>query len=266
MDYSDIRKDGYKVQGYTRTNKDIVLSAYKKGYNSRLYVYDIKSQKLKDVVSLDHKSHVGGVTYDNKNDILFVTGTGGSLYAYKNKSYKKIDTDIKIDGITPNNMATLYYFEGVLYTSTFGIRSHLIKIKYEAQKDFIKEIETKEIAKLGLAVQGLAIYKNYLVSSQSYGKNNKSRLITYDMDNKMKVLNKRNVVHSGLEGIYSDNEGNLTGVFEFGKQTIQNFGKIELFKYAARGFTPINKSKIFFGTILFELDRKKKRKKFKNLD
>ena len=266
MDYSDIRNDGYKVQGYTRTNKDIVLSAYKHGHNSRLYIYDIKSSKLKDVIQLSHKAHVGGVTYDSKNDILFVTGTGGALYAYKNKTYKEIDTDIKIDGITPNNMATLYYINGILYTSTFGIRSHLIKIEYEYKKDFVKEKETKKIANLGLAVQGLAIYKNYLVTSQSYGKNNKSRLITYDMDNNMKVLNKRNVIHSGLEGIYSDEEGNLTGVFEFGKQSIQNFGKIELFKYSARGFTPINKSKILFGTIMFELDRKKKRKKIKNLD
>ena len=266
MDYSDIVKDGYKVQGYTRTKKDIILSAYKKGHNSRLYIYDQSSHKLKDVVTLNHKAHVGGVTYDPKNDCIFVTGSKGRLHAYKDKSFKEIETDIKIDGITPNNMATIFYFNGDLYTSTFGIRSHLIKIEYEFKKDFIKEIETKEIAKIGLAVQGIALYKDYLVASQSYGKNNKSRLITYDLANKMKVLSRRNVIHSGLEGIYVDNDGNLTGVFEFGKQSIQNFGNIELFKYSARGFTPINKSKMLFGTLLFEINRKKKRKKFKNLD
>ena len=265
MNYDDIKKDLYKVQGYTKTKKDIILSAYRKGHNSRLYIYDNKSFKLKDVFEMDHKAHVGGVTYDEKNSLVFVTGTSGKLHVYKYGSYKEIPNDITVEEITPYNMATIYCFNGKLYASTFGIRSKLIEIEYKVNKNNIEMLSCMKIANLGTAVQGLAFYKDYLVTSISYGKNNKSRLITYDRNN-MKVLNKRNVIHSGLEGIYSDEEGNLTGVFEFGKQEVQNFGKIELFKYAARGFTPINKSRILFGTFLFEMERKRKRKKSKNLD
>lgn len=265
MNYGDIRKDLYKVQGYTKTKKDIILSAYKKGHYSRLYIYDNESHKLKDVVEMKHKAHVGGVTYDDKNNIVFVTGSNGTLHAYKYNSYKELDNNITVQEITQHNMATICFFEGKLYVSTFGIRSKLIEIEYKINKNKVEMVSCRKVSHLGTAVQGLAFYKNYLVTSISYGKNNKSRLITYDRDN-MKVLNKRNVIHSGLEGIYSDEEGNLSGVFEFGKQEIQNFGKIELFKYAARGFTPINKSKILFGTFMFEIERKKKRKKSKNLD
>ena len=90
VDYSNIIKDGYTVQGYTiidqsknkNGNNKVLITAYKKGENSRLYFYDKTTGKLDSTVILTNSDHVGGATFDSENQILWVTGSDGKVHSY----------------------------------------------------------------------------------------------------------------------------------------------------------------------------------------
>lgn len=263
MDYSNIRQEKYIVQGYTVIDDEIVISAYNPGDPSKLYFYDKNKEKFKRSVTLNSKAHVGGVTYDDKNKIIFVTGSLGRVMSFNKKDLKPIKNNISLEGITNINMATIYYHNKKLYAATFGIRGKLFEIEYEYNKEEITLKSIKQIFKTGLATQGIAFYKNYLVVSSSYGKGVKSKLSIYDKDKNYKLVNKRTVVQSGLEGIYMDKEGFLTGIFEFGKQQVKNFGHIEALKINTQRYSPINNTKMFLGTAAFEYNRNKKNKQKK---
>ena len=263
MDYSNIRKEKYIVQGYTVIDNEIVISAYNPGDPSKLYFYDKKSGKLKKDVILNSKAHVGGVTYDDKNKIIFVTGSLGRVLSYTKKELKPIKNNISLEGITNINMATIYYHNKKLYAATFGLRGKLFEIEYEYKNDEITLKSINQIFKTGLATQGIAFYKNYLVVSSSYGKGVKSRLTIYDINKGYKLINKRTVVQSGLEGIYMDKDGMLSGVFEFGKQEVKNFGHIDALKINTKNFSLVNNTKMFIGTAAFEYNRNKKNKQKK---
>lgn len=70
------------VQGFTKTEKELVVSAYSKaeGQDSILYVMDLGGKLLK-LVDLKFRAHTGGIAYDKERDLLWVTGPEGKVYA-----------------------------------------------------------------------------------------------------------------------------------------------------------------------------------------
>lgn len=159
FDTSEISKDGYTVQGFTYTNDKMLVSAYKKDYLSIIYVYD-KTGKLEGKIYTDTIAHVGGLTYDYNNGILFMSDKNGKTVAYdyqklmqkqtKDSNYiislvdktkinikKKIDTselkannDVRIDNnIAVNNLtkvgknSTMYSFNDKIYVATYDTDS-----------------------------------------------------------------------------------------------------------------------------------------------
>lgn len=85
-----------KIQGYTETDKFIYISSHSSedGKGSRIYVYDKKTMnhlgfiRIADFDNKDNpknNAHVGGITYDKDNDILYVTDHDGKIVAYNNK-------------------------------------------------------------------------------------------------------------------------------------------------------------------------------------
>ena len=149
-----------KTQGYTETDNFVYITSHYKGNNSRIYVYDKETGEALGYIELNNRSHVGGITYDKENNIIYVTGSGGNILAYDNniienyinsfkdyeidgKKIKRTGKDVKLVsfsdediennvmisseislGIGSKNAATTYYYEDTLYVASFRQESY----------------------------------------------------------------------------------------------------------------------------------------------
>lgn len=93
LNYENIYKDGFVPQGITVVGNQVFITAYSKNEeNSRIYVYE--DGKCQYRVALDTDAHVGGVTYDEKNKVLLVTGSKGAINAYSVDVMKMLANDL----------------------------------------------------------------------------------------------------------------------------------------------------------------------------
>ena len=239
--------DGFIVQGLCVADEYYIISAYsKKRSKSRLYFYEKNNSNYLGFIILDNSSHVGGVTYDYKNNVLFVTGFRGAINAYNFLELKNllINNDYVVDlnkydlnniNIKCNNFnisklfednvsaATIYYYEDFLYVATCSCNGSLVKCELNFSID-MKSLSVKMkilTDDLPSCVQGLVMftYNNYLflVLSQSYGRV-KSNLKLYKLiNNDLIFIGQKRLNYIGLEGIEIDNLGNILCVFENGK-------------------------------------------------
>ncbi len=243
IDYSNIKKDKYTVQGLTIIDNMFFISAYKKNDYSRLYVYNEKHYLGK--IILENKYHVGGLSFDQKNNIIFVTGSAKSISSYNYLKIKKLiknNFTININDnkhiIISNNLktpfraASLFVYKGFIYITKFDLKTRLAKVKYEYIKGTIVE---KNIVDLGIiddsfCVQGLCFYKNNLYLSSSLG-TVKSVISIYDKN--LKLINRRMIKQLGMEGIIIK-KNNLYSVYEMGKQKISIHSLINLNRFKTK--------------------------------
>ncbi len=233
IDYSNIKNDKYVVQGLTIIDNLFFISAYKKNSLSRIYVYS-ENEFLGKII-LDNKWHVGGISFDKKNNIIFVTGSAKSISTYNYTKIKKyikknfvldlnehLDLMIKNNLTTPFRAATLYIYKGYIYITKFDIHTKIAKIKYEYNKKDIKEIKVIDLGTINnsFCVQGICFYKNELYLSSSLGAI-KSVISVYDKN--FKLVNRRMINQMGIEGIIINNN-ELYAVYEMGKPTISVHG------------------------------------------
>lgn len=241
IDYSNIKKDKYVVQGLTIIDNLFFISAYKKNNLSRIYVYN-ENECLGKII-LDNKWHVGGISFDKKNNIIFVTGSAKSISTYNYTKIKKyikknfvldlnehLDLVIKNNLTTPFRAATLYIYKGYIYITKFDIHTKIAKIKYEYNKKDIKEIKVVDLGIINnsFCVQGICFYKNELFLSSSLGAI-KSVISVYDK--KFKLVNRRMIRQMGIEGIVINNNL-LYSVYEMGKPriSIHNLDRLNRFR------------------------------------
>ena len=235
FDYSNIREDGYIVQGFCVTDKYYLISAYyhdlKNKKNSRIYFYDKCLLEKCGYVVLDNSSHVGGLTFDYINRIIYVTGNRGNINAYKYESLikslsgnylEKLDTNelnISHELLGHVSAATIYYYDESLYVCTCSCSGSMVQYKVEYLKDFDKILVVDKIIYncLPACIQGLVVFSNcgkkYYLVSQSFSKL-KSIIKLYDFDGAF--LGQKIIGFKGLEGIDMDRYGNIHCVFEFG--------------------------------------------------
>lgn len=195
LSYKKIYNDGYTPQGITIVDGMCLISAYNKdNSNSRIYMYD-KNSKYKGLITLDSTAHVGGITYDYRNNLLFVTESKGKVAAYdwsvlklyleqNNYSFdftdKKTDfgtDDIIFDAekIMPDDFkaSTIYYYDGYLYVAHFNPteKGLLKKFKIILNNGKLEYQDTNTDFKCPMQTQGIAITdynnKKYLIVSQS---------------------------------------------------------------------------------------------------
>ena len=84
LEYIEVQNDDFITQGITIIDNKTFISAYtkEKGVESRLYVYDNTTNKYLGYIILDQKSHVGGVTFDEENNVMYVTNGRGNYSTY----------------------------------------------------------------------------------------------------------------------------------------------------------------------------------------
>lgn len=235
FDYSNISNDGYIVQGFCVTDKYYLISAYyynlSEKKNSRVYFYNKDTSIFCGYVNLDNTCHVGGITFDYLNRIVFITGSRGGINAYKYESLikslngnylEKIDTsELNISHELSGHVsaATIYYYDESLYVCTCSCSGSMVQYKVEYLKDFNKilVVDKNIYSCLPSCIQGLIVFSNcgkkYYLVSQSFSKL-KSIIKLYDFDGNF--LGQKIIGFKGLEGIDMDRYGNIHGIFEFG--------------------------------------------------
>lgn len=205
LNYDEIEQDGFTAQGYTiadtnshiTSNGKVMITAYDKdGENSRIYIYNSQTGEFEGKIVLDNKDHVGGATFDSKNQILYVTSSEGRVNSYDyqivtkmieqakddfdgpytvdmtkyDRSIYNIENTIETKSEASSNsitkqdgMDSIFYYDGYLYSCTYAGTGKLIRTEMEIEKDSrtqkitnIIEKETITIDSLPSAVQGIA--------------------------------------------------------------------------------------------------------------
>ncbi len=244
---------GYTSQGYTETDNYKIVSAYKIGENSRLYYYDKETGKYIGYVELNNKAHVGGITYDQDDKILFVTGSDGEVNCYdheaieqalatttkgndgrakidlnsENYSGVELDCNININELGIDDPATIYYHDGKLYVSTYRKKGDLVSydIKCNRTSDGKVEVDGGQMHIISTdspsATQGISIFekdgKKYVAFARSAMVINSS-IDVYELNDDEtlgKMSGSISLPHTGLEGIKVHEDGTVTGIYEF---------------------------------------------------
>lgn len=226
FNYENIYNDKFVVQGFCISKDYCMISAYSRdNLNSRIYLYE-KSGSFNKFVELNNDAHVGGISYDYVNDIVFVTGSKGKINAYDYselisgsiKEYQcNVDISKVLDGIV--SAATVYFYKNSLYICTFSNVGRMVKFNIEIDRRK-KVIDIKEYTvynDLPACIQGVCVFEDndelFYLFSQSFGRL-KSIIKVYDSN--FNFIGQNVLKSIGIEGIDLDYIGNVVCVFENG--------------------------------------------------
>lgn len=212
IDYYEILAAGYTVQGYTEIfsedgNRVLITAHGRDEDNSRLYIYDKDSGTLETVITFNYSEHVGGISYDSENGIIWIAGDDGKVHSYdyerlnslisvqKERTTEKVEIDFNISGNSegieiPNDiyvkdllsdskhkqegMDSIYYHDGKLYSCTYSATGELVETNLtinRTRKGVAISSESEIVGTLNGATQGLALYeengKKYVITASS---------------------------------------------------------------------------------------------------
>ena len=179
-------------QGLTQYKDYILFSTYfeNSNTNSCIYVLD-KNSNIVNKTSLDNNSHVGGITYDKTNNLLWVTVVN-KLYAYdindiiyKDKVKSKYQTEELLTGLDKCSFVT--YDNNKLYVGTYknylSSKINIYNIEYLPQNNNIN-LKLIDSIKIPSKIQGLAFLnidnKKYLLLSKSHSPFANSQILIYN--------------------------------------------------------------------------------------
>lgn len=183
-------------QGICITDEYILVSAYchTGTHNSVVYVIDkITGSFIKEVV-LKNKNHVGGLAFDTRHRMIWVSTSHkgrAAASAFSLKNLKAYDLDKMKEPIAYTHDYDLFtlekdsfmtFSEGYLYIGHFSLKENSVVQKFKIgvngglQTEFgaalgvDKEIAIPEdIKSIPKQIQGFAIYKDKAILTQSYG-------------------------------------------------------------------------------------------------
>lgn len=234
-------------QGITTTDDYILTSCYdaKGDNNSVIITLEKETGALVNVCELDNKAHVGGISYDEENNLIWVAASSGNINAYNatkvteqyqvNAKYKDLFVGKGLKNYKcpwKNSVASLTVYEGKLYVGSFQANSNgLIKVyniqEEKSENKIYLNYETEFT--IPAQVQGISFYNNgentYLLLSRSFGKYAASviQIFKYDEDIKDYTDNVPYIYYkapSMLEQITSD-EDTLYSVYESNAEKYQ---------------------------------------------
>lgn len=240
-------KENEVPQGICEASPFILVSCYTTDEEkSRVLLLNKEGQREK-VIYLNNRAHVGGISYNNYHNLVFLCDQKGTVSCYpypefinNNLTHKNTFTvaNTSLGGnklIEDGNLVCSYltYFENKLYVGSFNKRKNgLVKIydiKREKNNVILKYIGEFMVPS---KVQGLTFYKEhnniYLFLSQSYGrrKDSKISVFKYAANN----VDYTNITYSFkvppmLEQLSLDRNNNLLLIFESSatkyKQTVK---------------------------------------------
>ena len=227
-------------QGIVVTNDYIYVSAYcyTHKHNSVIYQIDRKNQKYIKSIILPDTSHVGGLAYDNNNNVLWIATkkyntnkndtTLSTVSCISQEIIDNYDFNIQKQPIRYNatyqtaftNTSFMTYHDGYLYTGLFtkGKNNSSITAKIKILEDGLT-IDTEPISYSYIPsyVQSIAFIDDKILFTTSYGYKT-SKILVYDYnENIIDFINQKPIKEITtlpmLEQIYPYND-ELYMIFE----------------------------------------------------
>lgn len=213
---------GMTPQGVTPAGKYLLTTAYDhyKHHASVIYVQSLKTHRYIKTIVLKGHPHVGGIAYDKRHGQVLICGrrkgeasiigiTLKQIATYNEKAAKPIvyNQEAVLGTISRASYVTVYHNR--LYVGLFRRRGLGYVQKYRLEKDggvsgkdissefwttwrvYAEALTDQNLLK---QIQGLAIYKGYVVLSQSYGSHNsriylfKQQTGTYSKDKALMTI------------------------------------------------------------------------------
>jgi hypothetical protein len=171
------------VQGVTPAGDYLFISAYDKNEecNSVLYMMDLSSHAYIKTIVLPDKDHVGGVTYDDQTQTLWVatrtdkvsSASAISLSALEeydfNKTSKAIKFENSVDASQLAEDSFLTYNDGKLYLGTFVKSGNSIVEVFDVTSADSFSATPEKTDTISADAQGIALYNGYTLLCDSYG-------------------------------------------------------------------------------------------------
>lgn len=186
--------DDYVFQGICCLDDLIFVTSYDctKTNNSKISI--VKDNKVIHETLLNMKSHVGGISIDEKNKIVWVTDKGGCISGYSLASvlndpevepiFNKIkvaDNLFNIHG--SNSVAYLTIYNNKLFVGNYNDSNKSIIKICNINNDGSIDVDNSIIIKSTSFVQGITFFnkdnKDYLLVSSSFGSYFKSHIKIY---------------------------------------------------------------------------------------
>lgn len=190
-------------QGLCYTGEYFLISSYDYSKNSNSCVYTLNSDgSIVNTAYLDNKSHVGGLSYDNENNLVWVASLDGCVSAFdfdsilhnSNVFPKYSDVDVGsglINYRNPflNSISFLSVYNNHLFVGNFSLNGLGFIKEYDISIDSNTRVLTLGyVRKFSIPdkVQGVTFYNvdglDYIIFSRSFGKNMPSILQIYKYD------------------------------------------------------------------------------------
>ena len=189
-------------QGVTRSENYLLVSAYSRdhAYNSVIIVIHATTGDYLKTVILPSTAHVGGITYDDKSQNIWISTASGegagevSSITYetfnsydfsKSKTAISFDQSIDLGNITQSSFLT--YYDGSLFIGFFEKTGDGVLTRYDINSDGTMDVDyssqltlaygeslakPENIYPIDNKIQGMTIYDNVIIISKSYGSAN----------------------------------------------------------------------------------------------
>ena len=221
-------------QGLCIVNDVVYITAYDGKKEKNSVIFEITEDNSYRTIVLDTTAHVGGIAYDEINNLFWVCDTNGTISSYDYEDVIKNDYAIsksKKINVNDNDLinhkgnasaAFISIFNNKIYIGNFSTDDNGILKCYELTNDGQINFETLKIYKIPNNVQGVTFYEykndTYILFSESYGrfKNSILEICLFDGN----VTNYRNTYSLKyetprmMEEIIIDDDNNLLMLFE----------------------------------------------------
>ena len=193
-------------QGLTISDDYFFISMYDYYHlsNSMINVYD-KDGNFVNSCELNNKAHVGGISYDNTNDLMWVSSTYGNVDVYRTKdiinkesakpTYRNLYLGSSLrsyNRLFKTAVSYLSFYNNTLFVGNFTLSEKGTIKQFDISFDENRTIHLTEINRFKVPnlVQGISFYEKddntYMILSRSCGPKVQSVLQIYKYDENIK--------------------------------------------------------------------------------
>lgn len=182
--------DNEVPQGLCIIRNKVYITCYKIDHTTSSVIEYNFDGKRTNTFDLKNHAHVGGISYDKRNNVVFICDTKGRVSVYNFKNFEKIDSFEVSNNpgsrLIERNYPVCSYLKchnDKLYVGSFNrLKKGIIKVYYIEKDQGRIKLRYKNEFIVPTKIQGLTFYNNYLILSKSYGRNLSSNILVYEYD------------------------------------------------------------------------------------
>jgi len=224
----------YIPQGLSVVNENIYITAYDGKKKKNSVIFEIHNNNSYRIITLDTKSHVGGITFDEINNLFWICDVNGTISSYSYEDViNKNNVWAKTKKLNVNNndlinhkgyasVAYITFYNNHLFVGNYSTNNNGILKSYKINENGNIDLSSVKIYKTPNKVQGVAFYEDnettYILFSTSYGliKNSSLSIDIFKKD-KLDYRNQEFIIYTMprmMEEIIVDENNNFMALFE----------------------------------------------------